>query len=96
MINTNVTIIGQPEITDWFVALQVKCPCGKTIQLVGQPGAMRACGGTTPDGKCGKIYRVSGLPVLQENGTPGLAPVVMAADGLTFATGLAFGTIPQQ
>ncbi len=99
MIDGNIKIIGQPDVTDWFIALQVKCPCGKQFQLVGQVDGMRACGGQETNGEpCRRIYRISGLPVLQANSPndvePGRAPVVVSLDGTTFAAGIAFGTMP--
>lgn len=87
---STVPIIGQPEVPDWFLTMHVKCTCGHQFMLVGQVGAMRACEGQD----CRRLYKISGLPVMQANGEPGLSPVVVSLDGGSFATGLAYGNLP--
>lgn len=78
----NIPIIGQPAVEDWFVALQIKCPCGAQFQLVGQPGSMRACKGSDGRGAgCNRIYRMDAIPVVQQDGQPGGTPVIFNADG---------------
>lgn len=90
-----IPIIGQPNVDDWFIALQVKCPCGAQFQLVGQPGSMRACKGTDgAGGGCRRVYKISMQPVLQADGKPGLSPIVYNEDG-TFNAALAVATVPQ-
>lgn len=51
----NVPIIGQPQVTDWAITLQVTCTCKQTFMLIGQVGAIRQC-------KCGKLYCLMGVP----------------------------------
>lgn len=105
MTDSNIPVIGQPTVTDWFIALQVKCPCGRQFQLVGQVGGMRACDGKEIDGQpCRKVYRISGLPVLQAGASsvlggppvpvPGIAPIVVSLDGSLFEAGIAYGSMP--
>lgn len=96
IVNANVPIIGQPEVTDWFIALQVKCTCGQQFQLAGQVGSMRACPGQEQGKPCPKVYRISGLPVLQQDAQAGLAPIVTTPEGDSFFAGIAYGMMPSQ
>ena len=57
-----VPIIGHPTITNWFVTVQVICPCQHPVLLVGQVGARSACQ------KCGKVYQLNGLPSMGPEG----------------------------
>ena len=47
-----IPILGQPRVVDWFITLEVRCPCGHTLLLVGQPGSMRQCA------KCRKLLEL--------------------------------------
>jgi len=58
----NVPIIGQPRIGSWFFCVQVVCPCGTTVLLVGQIGSRSQCP------SCGKIYTFTGMPSINEQG----------------------------
>lgn len=90
-----IPIIGQPQVEDWFISLQVRCPCGAQFMLVGQPGSMRACEGTDGRGAdCGRVYAINSLPVLQTNGVQGETPIVFQPDG-TYACGLAMAIPPK-
>lgn len=62
MSSARIPIIGQPEITDYFVTLQVRCSCGFHLLLVGLIGAVRQCA------ECKKLYRLNGLPTLDPSG----------------------------
>lgn len=55
-----VTILGQPKIKGWFLCFNLECPapCGRTVMVVGGPGAQQPC-------ECGRVYRVMGMPTLQ-------------------------------
>jgi hypothetical protein len=91
-----IPIIGEPTVEDWFLAAQVKCPCGQQFQLVGQPGSMRACKGS--DGKgadCNRIYKLDMIPIQQTNGEYGFAPIVLDADGMFSSAGLGVGIVPR-
>lgn len=58
-----IPLIGQASIVDWAVTAVIKCPCGQTLLMSGQPGrsSMRGC-------SCGKAYMFGGLPVLTPHG----------------------------
>lgn len=60
-----VPIIGQAQVEEWTLTVQVKCPCGNHF--------MTSCGpmiGTIvrPCGKCDRAYRIGGIPTINEEG----------------------------
>jgi hypothetical protein len=57
-----IPIIGQPEITDYFLCLQVQCSCGHQLLIVGLIGAVRQCA------ECKRLYRLNGMPSLDAHG----------------------------
>lgn len=50
-----IPIIGQPRINDWFLTIQLTCPCGENLMMIGQVGTQRRC-------KCGKVFALMGWP----------------------------------
>jgi len=60
----NIPIIGQPKVSDFFLTIQIDCPCKTTFMLVGSVGAVRPC--TNP--QCDRVYRLSGWPVVGADG----------------------------
>lgn len=57
----SVPIIGQPQVTDWSLVIQVRCPCGHVMLLVGKPGIIVPC-------ECERIYRLNGVPSITPAG----------------------------
>jgi len=55
----NIPIIGQPKVTDFFITIQIECPCKTSFMLVGAVGATRPC----QNPACDKIYQLSRWPV---------------------------------
>jgi hypothetical protein len=72
----SVRILGQPEITDYAVTLQLKCSCGQHILLVGVVGVVKQC----PE--CKRYYRVNGRPFFDADGHIQV-PLGMAAGSKT-------------
>lgn len=60
----HVPIIGQPQVTNWFVTVQIVCPCGTALLLVGQLGCQSTCGNP----RCGKVYQLNGMPSITPDG----------------------------
>lgn len=82
-----IPIIGQPQVLEYFITMLVRCPCGQSFQMVGQPGSMRVCPGKTD---CGRIFRMDMFPAVID-GEPSAAPVAVSPDGSTFHCRLAMG-----
>lgn len=61
-----IPIIGQPDVTDYFVTIQLKCPCGAVFMLIGRPGSGRAC----PNELCTKAYMLMRWANADANGNP--------------------------
>jgi hypothetical protein len=61
---SNVPIIGQPRVSNWFFTVQIVCPCGEPLLLIGQLGSRSAC----PNPECGKVYQLNGMPSMTEAG----------------------------
>jgi hypothetical protein len=57
-----IPIIGQVQITDYLITLQLTCPCGRAFLLVGPVGSVRQCPG------CLKLYRLASFPTLSATG----------------------------
>jgi len=62
----SIPIIGQPEVTDYYITIQLKCPCGQTFMLIGRPGSGRPC----PNQLCTKAYILLRWPGPDEQGNP--------------------------
>lgn len=59
----NVPIIGQPQVTDWVLGIQIKCPCGESLLMMGRPGVIAVCHG------CRAMYRMQGVPQFVQDST---------------------------
>lgn len=51
-----IPIIGQPQVEDYVIVFQVRCPCGKSLQIPGMIGASAKCSGTD----CENAFLVNG------------------------------------
>jgi len=63
LVNSNVPIVGQPKIGDWYFTLVVECSCKRTVLFVGRVGSIAECP------TCKKLYKLNGLPVIGEGNT---------------------------
>lgn len=57
-------LIGQPEVVEGLITLQVKCSCGTQTLLVGIPGGVRPC--TNPE--CDWAFMIGPQHVMTESG----------------------------
>jgi hypothetical protein len=51
-------IIGQPEVTEGYFVMTIKCTCGQTTLLFGLPGVFRSCA----NAKCDWDFAITGCP----------------------------------
>jgi hypothetical protein len=57
-------IIGEPEVTEGYFLVNIKCSCGTTNMLFGLPGLGRQC--SNPE--CDWEFAITGVPAMSPAG----------------------------